>query len=129
VVTILLLVPGLMLSRLDIPSHRTVLGRLRLFSRYVAYTAVSVSAVLALSIASRPARELRFPLAVAFALLGVVVVFVLVDGGLKAYKRRSRVPNKQAVPRWLIEEIRRAPWRHRRRTAAEFSTVGRGSHV
>jgi len=127
-VTILLLVPGLLLSRLDIPSHRTVLGRLRLFSRYVAYAAVTVSAVLALAVSILSERDLALPVAIALVSLAVVVVFVLADGTIKAYKRRSRVPNKIAVPRWLIEEIRRAP-RSRRRTAAEFSTIGRSSHV
>jgi len=128
-VTILLLVPGLLLSRLDIPSHRTVLGRLRLFSRYVAYGAVSVSAVLALAVSTRSARELAVPVAIALVLLAIVVVFVLVDGTIKAYKRRSRVPNKTAIPRWLIDEIRSSPRRRRRRTAAEFSTVSRSSLV
>jgi len=127
-VTILLLVPGLMLSRLDIPSHRTVLGRLRLFSRYVAYAAVTVSAALALAVSTLSERELALPVAIALVLLAVVVVFVLVDGTIKAYKRRSRVPNKIAIPRWLIEEIRRAP-RSRRRPAARFSTIGDSSHV
>jgi hypothetical protein len=128
-VTVLLLVPGLMLSRLDIPSHRTVLGRLRLFSRYVAYAAVTVSVVLALVVATRPLGELVLPVAMALSLLALIVAFVLVDGVLKAGKRRSRVPNKEAVPRWLIDEIRRSPRRRRRRTAVEFSTIGGGSHV
>jgi hypothetical protein len=128
-VTVLLLVPGLLLSRLDIPSHQTVLGRLRLFSRYVAYAAVSVATLLALCVATRDRDDLAFPLLISLTLLGVVIVFVLLDGGIKAYRRRTRVPNKEAVPRWLIADIRRSPRRRRRRTAVEFSTVGRGSHV
>ncbi|TCM46706.1 hypothetical protein EV648_105183 [Kribbella sp. VKM Ac-2568] len=127
-VTILLLVPGLLLSRLDIPSHQTVLGRLRLFSRYVAYAAVSVATGLALCVATRRNDDLAFPLVISLILLALIVAFVLLDGGIKAYKRRSRVPNKEAVPRWLIADIRRKP-RPKRRTAAEFSTVGRSSHV
>ena len=126
--TILLLVPGLLLSRLDIPSHQTVLGRLRLFSRYVAYAAVSVATGLALCVATRRTDDLAFPLVISLVLLALIVAFVLLDGGIKAYKRRSRVPNKEAVPRWLIADIRRRP-RPKRRTAAEFSTVGRSSHV
>ncbi|MEU0094520.1 hypothetical protein [Kribbella sp. NPDC006257] len=128
-VTILLLVPGLLLSRLDIPSHQTVLGRLRLFSRYVAYAAVTVSSALALCVATRDAGDLAFPLVIALLLLCLVVMFVLVDGGIKAYRRRALVPNKEAVPRWLIADVRRAPSRHRWRTTTEFSTVGRDGHV
>lgn len=127
--TVLLLVPGLLLSRLDIPSHRTVLGRLRLFSRYVAYAAVTVSVGLALTIAVRPAAETRTPLAIALGLLVVLVLIVLVDGAIKSYKRRSRVPNKQGIPQWLIDELRRHHRRKRWRSTATFSTVRSSSDV
>lgn len=129
VATVLLLVPGLLLSRLDIPSHQTVLGRLRLFSRYVAYTAVTVSVGLALTLATRPASESAVPLAVSLFFLVLLVAVVLVDGAIKAYKRRTRVPNKEAIPRWLIDELRRHRRQRRWRSTVTFSTVRDSSDV
>jgi hypothetical protein len=128
IVTMLLLVPGLMLSRLDIPSNKSVLGRLRLFPRYVAYTAVIVAGGLALVVASARGDRLAGPFVIAIVALLVLAVLVVVDGVAKSVKRRSRVPANQVSPTWLISEIRRHPGR-RKRCAANFSTIGPDDHA
>jgi hypothetical protein len=125
IVTILLLVPGVMLSRLDIPSSKSVLGRLRLFPRYVAFTAVVVAGALALTVAGGRDDQLAGPFVMAIVALLVLAVLVVVDGVAKAVKRRSRVPVNQVSPDWLIAEIRRKSGR-RKRCSASFSTIGPG---
>ncbi|HEV2778275.1 MAG TPA: hypothetical protein VGX25_02640 [Actinophytocola sp.] len=128
IVTMLLLVPGLLLSRLDIPSGKTVLGRLRIFPRYVAYTSVIIAGALALTVASVRNDRLAGPFVIAILALLLLAVLVGIDGLAKAIKRRSRVPVNQVSPNWLIAEIRRAP-RRRARCAANFSTIGSGDHA
>jgi hypothetical protein len=124
IVTILLLVPGVMLSRLEIPSNKTVLGQLRVFPRYVAYTSVIIAGVLALLVASGRAGSLDLPFL--FGMLALLLLFLLVglDGAGKAVKRRRRVPVNRVTPIWLVQEIRRRPVRRWKRCRAEFSTIG-----
>ncbi len=123
IVTMLLLVPGLLLSRLEIPSNKTVLGQLRLFPRYVAYTSVIIAGGLALLVASGRAGSLDRPfLAGMIALLGLFLLVGL-DGAGKAVKRRRRVPVNRVTPIWLVQEIRRRPVRRWKRCRAEFSTI------
>lgn len=114
-----------MLSRLDIPSSKSVLGRLRLFPRYVAYTAVLVAGALALAVAGGRDDQLAGPFVLAIVALLVLALLVMVDGVAKAVKRRSRVPVNQVSPDWLIAEIRRRSGR-RKRCSANFSTIGPG---
>jgi hypothetical protein len=124
IVTILLLVPGVLLSRLEIPSNKTVLGQLRLFPRYVAYSSVIIAGALALLVASGRAGSLDRPFL--FGMLALLVLFVLVglDGAGKAVKRRRRVPVNQVTPIWLVQEIRKHPVRRWKRCRAEFSSIG-----
>jgi len=124
VVTMLLLVPGLLLSRLDIPSNKTVLGQLRLFPRYVAYTSVIIAGMLALLVASSRKSALDGPFEFGMAALLVLFLLVGVDSVGKAIKRRRRVPLTKVSPMWLVAEIRRKPVRHWKRPRAEFSTLG-----
>ncbi|HEU5472014.1 MAG TPA: hypothetical protein VFV67_15285 [Actinophytocola sp.] len=123
IVTMLLLVPGVMLSRLDIPSGKSVLGQLRLFPRYVAYTSVIIAGALALAVAGGRDDRLAGPFLAAISALLLLAVLVGLDGVAKAVKRRSRVPGAQVNPNWLITEIRRKARRPKRCTA-NFSTVG-----
>ncbi|HEY0454336.1 hypothetical protein [Actinophytocola sp.] len=124
VVTMLLLVPGLLLSRLDIPSNKTVLGQLRLFPRYVAYSSVIIAGMLALLVASGRADRLDGPFVFGMAALLVLFLLVGVDSVSKAVKRRSRVPVNTISPAWLIAELGRRPRRRRKRCSVDFSTVG-----
>jgi hypothetical protein len=134
VVTTLLLVPGLMLSRLDIPSHKTVLGRLRSISRYLAYASVLASGALALCVAAMPKNQLQRPVEWAVWILLLLIGAATADGLLKATKRRTLAPNYAAVPGWLVWEMRWwrpliARRRPRRRPVVEFSTIGEQSRV
>ncbi len=124
VVTMLLLVPGLLLSRLDIPSNKTVLGQLRLFPRYVAYTSMIIAASLALLVASGRKDALDGPFVFGMIALLVLLLLVGADSVGKAVKRRRRVPVNRISPMWLIREIHRRPVRRRPRLRAEFSTIG-----
>jgi hypothetical protein len=129
VVTMLLLVPGLLLSRLDIPSNKTVLGQLRLFPRYVAYTSVIIAGMLALLVASGRKDALDGPFVVGMVALLVLFLLVGVDTVGKAIKRRRKVPVNDISPRWLIRETVRRPARRRQRQSAEFSTIGSDNHA
>jgi hypothetical protein len=124
IVTILLLVPGVLLSRLDIPSNKTVLGQLRQFPRYVAYTSVIIAGALALLVASGRAGSLDGPFL--FGMVALLLLFVLVglDGAGKAVKRRRRVPVNKVTPTWLVQEIRKRPVRRWKRCRAEFNSIG-----
>jgi hypothetical protein len=129
VVTMLLLVPGLLLSRLDIPSNKTVLGQLRLFPRYVAYTSVVIAGMLALLVAAGRKEALDGPFV--FGMVALLGLFLLVGADTvgKAIKRRRRVPVNRISPMWLIAEIRRRPVWHWKRLRAEFSTIGSDDHA
>lgn len=129
VVTMLLLVPGLLLSRLDIPSTKTVLGQLRLFPRYVAYTSVIIAGMLALLVASGRKDALDGPFVVGMVMLLVLFLLVAADTVGKAVKRRRRVPVNRSSPMWLIAEIRRRPVRRWQRPRAEFSNIERNDDV
>jgi hypothetical protein len=124
IVTMLLLVPGLLLSRLEIPSNKTVLGQLRLFPRYVAYASVIIAGALAVLVASGRAGSLDRPFL--FGMLALLGLFVLVglDGAGKAMKRRRRIPINRVTPIWLVQEIRGRRVRRWKRCRAEFSTMG-----
>ncbi|MDQ3791030.1 MAG: hypothetical protein M3422_27830, partial [Actinomycetota bacterium] len=124
IVTMLLLVPGLLLSRLDIPSNKTVLGQLRTFPRYVAYTSVIIAGALALLVASGRAGSLRVPFLVGMVALLLLFLLVGLDGLGKAVKRRRRVPVNHVSPMWLVDEIRGKRVRRWKRCRAEFSTIG-----
>jgi len=124
IVTMLLLVPGLLLSRLEIPSNKTVLGQLRLFPRYVAYASVIIAGALALLVASGRAGSLDRPFLAGMIALLVLFLLVGLDGAGKAMKRRRRVPVNRVSPTWLVQEIRKRPVRHWKRCRAEFSTIG-----
>jgi hypothetical protein len=128
IVTMLLLVPGLLLSRLDIPSNKSVLGRLRLFPRYVAYSAVIIAGGLGITVAAGRTDRLAGPFVIAITALLVLAVLVAGDAVTKAIKRRSRVPVNQVSPGWLISEIKRNPGR-RKRCTANFSTIGSSDHA
>jgi hypothetical protein len=106
-----------------------VLGQLRLFPRYVAYTSVVIAGMLALFVAAGRKEALEGPFR--FGMVALLVLFLLVgaDSVGKAIKRRRRVPVNRISPMWLIAEIRRRPvWRWKR-LRAEFSTLGSDDHA
>jgi hypothetical protein len=129
IVTMLLLVPGLLLSRLDIPSHKSVLGQLRLLPRYIAYASVAITSTLAIAVAGVRGSRLHDGFVLAIVALCCLLLITACDGLLKAAKRRALVPNFRPTPRWLILEVRRLPRLRRRRCTVEFATTGRDSRV
>lgn len=129
VVTVLLLVPGLLLARLDIPSARSVLGRLRLFPRYIAYLSMFIAGALALFVAAAQADALGLPFEIAIWLLAVLAVSMVVNNVINAVKRRSRVPLSTVSPNWLVAEITGATRRTPKDCVVNFSTLGRDARV
>lgn len=129
IVTTLLLVPGLMLSRLDIPSYRAVLGRLRLLPRYIAYGSVVVAGALALWVATMRADKLVPAFGIALVVLLLALLVMAVDGIAKHVRRFGRVPVRAVTPGWLIDEVTERRPRKRRQCAVEFSTMGHDDDV
>ncbi|RSM75341.1 hypothetical protein DMH04_38300 [Kibdelosporangium aridum] len=129
VVTVLLLVPGLLLARLDIPSARSVLGQLRLFPRYVAYVSMIIAGALALFVAAAQANALALPFEIAIWLLAVLAASMVANNVINAVKRRSRVPFSTVSPNWLIAELTGAVDRRKRDCVVNFSTLGRDARV
>lgn len=126
IVTILLLIPGLLVTRLDFPSHRTVLGRLRLLARYQAYAGVIVTCALGIAVATRPHDEIPvWLMGGAYALLALFVASLL-DGVIRAWGRRIFTPRLRDIPRWLRMATGRIPRYARRNVTARFSTLYRG---
>ena len=107
VVAVLLLVPGLLLARLDLPSTKSVLGQLHKFQRTLAAASVVVTTALAIvvgTVASDRQMTRLFQLALA------VLIFILVCCLCEFYARRihrsSSVPRSTRVPRWLRDARR-----------------------
>ena len=103
--TLLLLVPGLLLSRLDLPDTNTVLGHLRMLPRVAAYAAVTVTTVIAGYVGLRRGHVISmWPLADgAWILLGIGL-YVALSLRAKADGVRRRVPRSAMIPRWLARE-------------------------
>ena len=60
VITILLLVPGFLYTRLELPEHNTVASHLRVVPRLVAYLCITLTAVLAASVAAGAAGRITW---------------------------------------------------------------------
>jgi hypothetical protein len=100
-VTLLLLVPGLLLTRLDAPSTRTLLGRLRRWPRATAYFAVVTTSSLALCVATLPRSWFTVPLILTMVVLLVLLATNRVAAWMARVERRSPVPRFRPVPAWL----------------------------
>ncbi len=122
-VTVLLLVPGLLLARLDIPRRSSVLGTLRRVPQLVAYTAVFVTAALALVVATAEATALGTALLIAVLVLVALIAGAAGNEVIKARRRRVPVPRLETTPRWLVAEYARRPGAVPARPTVTFSTV------
>lgn len=102
VVAVLLLVPGLMLARLDLPSTNTVLGQLRRSQRTMATLSVGVTTVLAMVVGT---VDTPSELTLAFWLATLVLVLLAALCGVEFVfrrgRRRGRVPRSEQIPAWL----------------------------
>ncbi|GIF23747.1 hypothetical protein BJ973_004358 [Actinoplanes tereljensis] len=108
VVAVLLLVPGLLLARLDLPSTKSVLGQLHKFQRMLAAASVAVTTALAIAVGTvQSDREMTRLFQVALAALIVILVCCLCEFYARRIHRSSSVPRSTRVPRWL-RDARRA---------------------
>ena len=102
VVAVLLIVPGLLLARLDLPSTRSVLGQLHKFQRTLAAASVVVTTALAIAVGTvRSDHEMTRLFQLALAVLIVILVCCLCELYARRSHRSSSVPRSARVPRWL----------------------------
>jgi hypothetical protein len=110
IVAVLLLVPGLLLARLDLPSTRTVLGQLHKFQRSLAAASVVVTTALAIAVGTvRSDREMTRLFQLALAILIVILICCLCEFYARRTHRSSPVPRSERIPRWLREARGAAP--------------------
>nr|WP_221375339.1 hypothetical protein [Actinoplanes polyasparticus] len=108
VVAVLLLVPGLLLARLDLPSTKSVLGQLHKFQRTLAAASVVVTTALAIVVGTVDSdREMTRLFQLALAVLIVILLCCLSEFYARRQHRSSSVPRSARVPRWL-RDARRA---------------------
>ncbi|MFI5894057.1 hypothetical protein ACIA5D_28550 [Actinoplanes sp. NPDC051513] len=108
VVAVLLLVPGLLLARLALPSTRSVLGQLHKYQRTLAAASVVVTTALAITIGTvRSDVEMTRLFQVALAVLIVILFCCLSEFYARRTHRSNSVPRSTRVPRWL-RDARRA---------------------
>ena len=124
VVAVLLLVPGLMLARLDLPSTNTVLGQLRRSQRAMATLSVCVTTVLAMVVGTVDSTE---GLTISFWVAAVVLVILAglcgVEFAFRSRRRRGRVPRSEMIPAWLGQHYKVGSRRQLTRISAQL--VGR----
>ncbi|MEV4535303.1 hypothetical protein AB0J82_15870 [Asanoa sp. NPDC049518] len=102
VVAVLLLVPGLLIARLDLPSTHSVLGQLRQFQRTIAYGSVAVTTGLAIAVgAVHTDHAITRAFQAGAAVLGVILVCCLLEFLSRRARRRIPVPRSDRLPRWL----------------------------
>lgn len=102
VVAVLLLVPGLLLARLDLPSTKSVLGQLHKFQRSLAAASVVVTTALAIAVGTvRSDREMTRLFQLDLAILLLILICCLCEFYARRTHRSSSVPRSGRVPRWL----------------------------
>lgn len=102
IVTVLLLVPGLLLAKLDLPSTNTVLGQLRRYPRSLAVASVVVTTGLAIAVGTGASNWLITRLfQLALVILGGILLCCLCEFAARRARRRSPVPRSALLPRWL----------------------------
>ena len=106
IVAVLLVVPGILVSRLDIQSTNTVLSQLRAFQRRLAYTALVATTGLALAVAA----STRGPVLLDAARLSLLVLLLTLGACrwefvMRGRRRRTLVPRSAALPAWLQQEM------------------------
>jgi hypothetical protein len=128
-VAVLLLIPGILLSRLDIPHTHSILGELRVFPRRIAYTSVVITSVLALLAAadvSTMARWSPYASGLLLGLLGLCGIEFLA----RTVRRRRLVPRSQFTPGWLMQAMTGVDHLSDRRMAidAGFQAIGQAEY-
>jgi hypothetical protein len=106
IVAVLLLVPGILVARLDIPQTNTVLGQLRSYQRALAYSALVATTGLAMAVAaSPPGRGLVDAARVSFAALILLLAACGLEFAVRRRRRHARVPGSATLPAWLHLEL------------------------
>ena len=106
IVAVLLLVPGILVARLDIPSTNTVLGQIRSHQRALAYSALVATTGLAMAVAaSPPGRELVDWARVSFGALAVLLIATWVEFVIRRRRRRALIAPTATLPAWLHREM------------------------
>jgi hypothetical protein len=103
-VAVLLLIPGILLARLDIPNTHSILGELRAFPRRIAYASVIVTSSLALIAAADITRLgdwSTYTTALLAGFFGLCVLELIARG----LRRRSLVPRSKLSPGWLVQAV------------------------
>ncbi|MFD0525662.1 hypothetical protein [Paractinoplanes durhamensis] len=107
VVAVLLLVPGLLLARLDLPGTKSVLGQLHRFQRALAAASVVVTTALAIVVGTVESdRTMTRFFQAALAVLMVILLCCLCEFYARRIHRSSAVPRSARVPRWLRDARR-----------------------
>lgn len=104
-ITVLLLVPGLLLARLDLPSTNTVVGYLRAAPRVLAFTSVGVMVAVAVATAAGLSEKGQTPVW-ASAALGVLIGafgLAIIGAGRSLKRRRESSLDALDPPAWLRE--------------------------
>jgi hypothetical protein len=112
VIAILLLVPTILIGRLDLPSPDSAIGQLRAFSRLIAYSSVGISALLGIAIAAG-ATGRTLHLWMLGSLSGLLIAGGLVHLDLIfrwVRKRHFALPPGPPVPRWVTLTSMRFRW-------------------
>ncbi|GIF51491.1 hypothetical protein DFJ67_7382 [Asanoa ferruginea] len=126
VVAVLLLVPGLLIARLDLPSTHSVLGQLRQFQRSLAIASVVVTTGLAIAAgAVHTDHAITRAFQAGLAVLGFILLCCLIEFVARRARRRSPVPRCARLPHWLSVTERR-PGRPRRPRAPDAVFDARG---
>lgn len=106
VVTVLLLVPGLMLTRLHIPSTNTVLGQIRSQTRVLAYAAFAAPAALATYVAAAQSVDRAVPQATV-AFLVVLMAYCWTSGAWTWWTQRQTAMDSRPTPQWVRDQLGR----------------------
>jgi len=120
VVAVLLLVPGFLYTRLDLPARHTIIGRLRVLSRQVAHICIAASVLLAAAVASGISGSVLLWL---FAVSTLVPILAAVPLVRRPVNQRPEAGLPVAMPNWL-----RLPGHHQptRPPNAEYHSSGSG---
>ena len=98
VVAVLLLVPGFLYTRLDLPLRHTILGHLRRTSRWLAHISIGSAVLAAAAVASGVGGGL---LAVSMGVATGVPLLAAVLLGRPARPQRNPMAARLSAPRWL----------------------------
>jgi hypothetical protein len=124
IVAVLLLVPGILLTRLDIPNTNTVLGQLRVFQRRLAYASLVATTGLGVVFAAAPADwNITWAVVTSVAVLLLLVACCICEFVMRTRRRRALVPRVAAVPVWLRQDMDRDHEQRLQTPDAQFDAI------